>query len=89
MEVELWKQILTGAIVVLVFVALFKEWFSPDLTAMSAFILLVVFTVLEPGKALAVFGSSAPITVAAARITFDARSPVREVVAIVACRATS
>ncbi len=65
MEVELWKQIVTGLVVVVVFVALVKEWFSPDLVAMGAFVLLVLLGVMESGKALAIFGSSAPVTVAA------------------------
>ena len=62
MDVALWQQILTGVVVVLVFVAFLREWFSPDLTAMSAFILLVIFGIVAPEKALAIFGSSAPIT---------------------------
>jgi di/tricarboxylate transporter len=65
MEVELWKQIVTGVVVVVVFVALVKEWFSPDLVAMGAFVFLVLVGVMESGKALAIFGSSAPVTVAA------------------------
>ncbi|NNE91323.1 MAG: SLC13 family permease [Verrucomicrobiales bacterium] len=62
---ENWQALITGVIVVLVFVSFLKEWTSPDLTAMTAFVLLVLFGILEPKKALLVFGSSAPITVAA------------------------
>ena len=35
MEVELWKQILTCTVLVLVFVAFVKEWATPDLVAMD------------------------------------------------------
>ncbi|MEX2580134.1 MAG: SLC13 family permease [Verrucomicrobiales bacterium] len=65
MEVELWQQLATVGVVVLVFVALMKEWLSPDLAAMGAFLATVLFGVLTPSEALGVFGSSAPITVAA------------------------
>jgi di/tricarboxylate transporter len=65
MEVELWKQILTCAVLVLVFLAFVKEWASPDLVAMSGFLVLVLAGVVEVGPALKIFGSSAPVTVAA------------------------
>ena len=41
MDIELWKQIVTGVVVVAVFVAFVKEWFPPDLVAMGAFVFLV------------------------------------------------
>ena len=59
MEVELWKQIVTGIVVVVVFVAFVKEWFSPDLVAMGAFVFLVLVGVMDSDRALMVFGSSA------------------------------
>ena len=65
MEVELWHQILTGTVVVLVFVAFLREWFPPDQTAMGAFVLLILAGVVSPGDSLMVFGSQAPVTVAA------------------------
>lgn len=65
MEVELWKQIVTGVVVIAVFVAFVKEWFPPDLVAMGAFVFLVLVGVMESDHALSIFGSSAPITVAA------------------------
>lgn len=65
MEVELWQQILTGAVVILVFVAFLREWFSPDQIAMGAFMILVLAGIVAPADALDVFGSQAPITVAA------------------------
>ncbi|MDF1861260.1 MAG: SLC13 family permease [Verrucomicrobiales bacterium] len=65
MEVQLWQQIVTVIVVVAVFVVLVREWISPDLAAMGAFLSLVLIGVLSPGQALGVFGSSAPITVAA------------------------
>ena len=60
-----WQPMLTCVIIVLVFISFLKEWISPDLTAMSAFIILVLAGILSPSKAMSVFGSSAPITVAA------------------------
>ena len=65
MEIYAWQQILTALLVVVVFVALVKEWVSPDLAAMGAFLALPIIGVLSPKEALGVFGSSAPITVAA------------------------
>ncbi|MEM9016093.1 MAG: SLC13 family permease, partial [Verrucomicrobiota bacterium] len=65
MEVQLWQQILTVAIVIGVFVVLVREFVSPDLAAMAAFLSLVLIGVLSPGEALDIFGSSAPVTVAA------------------------
>lgn len=65
MEIHLWQQIVTVIVVVAVFVVLVREWISPDLAAMGAFLSLVLIGVLSPGEALGVFGSSAPITVAA------------------------
>ena len=64
MEIHLWQQIFTVAIVIAVFIVLVKEWITPDLAAMGAFVLLVLIGVLSPPEALNVFGSSAPITVA-------------------------
>lgn len=64
MEAELWKQILTGAVLVVVFLAFVKEWAPPDLVAMGGFILLILAQVVDVNPALAVFGSSAPVTVA-------------------------
>ncbi len=60
-----WQPLFTCVIIVLVFVSFLKEWISPDLTAMSAFVVLVLVGILSPDKALTIFGSSAPITVAA------------------------
>jgi len=65
LEIALWQQLFTIGIVVLVFVVFVKEWVSPDLAAMGAFISLVLIGVLAPQKALGIFGSSAPVTVAA------------------------
>ncbi|MDF1741019.1 MAG: SLC13 family permease [Verrucomicrobiales bacterium] len=65
MEVHLWQQIFTVAIVILVFITLVKEWVSPDLAAMGAFLSLILIGALTPSEALDVFGSPAPVTVAA------------------------
>lgn len=65
MDPLLLKQILTSLVLVLVFVSFVREWLPPDLTAMGAFIFLVLCQVLPTDRALAVFGSSAPVTVAA------------------------
>ena len=65
MNSELFYQLVTIAVVAMVFITFVKEWLTPDLTAMTAFILLVLIGVMEPKQALGIFGSSAPITVAA------------------------
>ena len=65
MEIQVWQQVVTVIVVIAVFVVLVREWISPELAAMGAFLSLVLIGVLSPGQALDVFGSSAPITVAA------------------------
>jgi di/tricarboxylate transporter len=65
MDTLLIHQLLTSAVLVLVFVSFVREWFSPDLTAMGAFLFLVLCGVLDPPRALSVFASQAPITIAA------------------------
>lgn len=65
MDIALWQQIVTVLVVVAVFVVLVREWISPDLAAMGAFLSLVLVGVLSPSEALGIFGSSAPVTVAA------------------------
>ncbi len=65
MDWSLIQQLLTVGAVVLVFIAFIREWVSPDLAAMAAFLFLVLIGVLSPQEALGIFGSSAPITVAA------------------------
>lgn len=65
MDIQTWQQIITAIVTVAVFLALVREWLSPDLAAMGALVLLVFAGVLEPDRALSVFGSSAPVTVAA------------------------
>ncbi len=62
---DLIHQLVTLGVVALVFVIFIKEWLSPDLAAMGAFVLLVVVGVMDPKQALGIFGSSAPVTVAA------------------------
>ncbi len=65
MPLDLVYQVVSVAVVALVFVVFVREWLPPDLTAMSAFVFLILIGVLEPREALGVFGSSAPVTVAA------------------------
>ena len=65
MNIDLIYQLTTIAVVCLVFVVFIKEWLPPDLAAMSAFVFLIVIGVMDPKEALGIFGSSAPVTVAA------------------------
>jgi di/tricarboxylate transporter len=58
-----FNQIFVCILLVVVFIAFVKEWFSPDLVAMGAFVLLVGVGILPEGKALAVFSNPAPIIV--------------------------
>ena len=58
-----FNQIVLCILLVLVFVAFIKEWFSPDLVAMGAFVLLLAIGVLDEKSALAVFSNPAPIIV--------------------------
>ena len=58
-----FNQIVVCILLVLVFVSFIKEWFSPDLVAMGAFVLLLAIGVLDEKSALAVFSNPAPIIV--------------------------
>ena len=58
-----FNQIFVCIILVVVFIAFVKEWFSPDLVAMGAFVLLLGAGILPEEKALAVFSNPAPIIV--------------------------
>ncbi len=58
-----FNQIVVCILLVLVFVAFIKEWFSPDLVAMGAFVLHLAIGVLDEKSALAVFSNPAPIIV--------------------------
>ncbi len=61
---EMREQVFVGVLVVLVFVAFLREWFSPDIVAMGAFVLLLLTGILNEEDALAVFGTSAPMIIA-------------------------
>ncbi|MDE0570774.1 MAG: SLC13 family permease [Verrucomicrobiales bacterium] len=58
-----FNQIFVCIILVLIFIAFVKEWFSPDLVAMGALVLLVGAGILPEEKALAVFSNPAPIII--------------------------
>ena len=58
-----FNQIVVCLLLVLVFVAFVKEWFSPDLVAMGAFVLLIGIGILDEKSALLVFSNPAPIIV--------------------------
>ena len=58
-----FNQIVVCLLLVLVFVAFVKEWFSPDLVAMGAFVLLIGIGILDEKSALSVFSNPAPIIV--------------------------
>jgi len=58
-----FNQIVVCVLLIIVFVAFVKEWFSPDLVAMGAFVLLLGIGVLDEKSALSVFSNPAPIIV--------------------------
>ena len=58
-----FNQIVVCLLLILVFVAFVKEWFSPDLVAMGAFVLLIGIGILDEKSALSVFSNPAPIIV--------------------------
>ena len=55
-----FNQIFVCILLIIVFIAFIKEWFSPDLVAMGAFVLLIGIGVLDEKTALAVFSNPAP-----------------------------
>ena len=58
-----FNQIVVCLLLILVFVAFVKEWFSPDLVAMGAFVLLIGIGILDEKSALSVFSNPAPFIV--------------------------
>ncbi|MDG2124062.1 MAG: SLC13 family permease [Verrucomicrobiales bacterium] len=58
------EQLFVGLVVVVVFVLLVREWLSPDLVAMGAFVVVLMAGVLKKEDAALVFGSGAPLIVA-------------------------
>ena len=58
-----FNQLVVCLLLILVFVAFVKEWFSPDLVAMGAFVLLIGIGILDEKSALSVFSNPAPIIV--------------------------
>lgn len=55
--------IIVFALVALVFTAFLREWFSPDLVAMSALGVLLLTGILRTGEVLTVFSNDAPIVI--------------------------
>lgn len=53
------------AVIIGVFISFVYERFPPDITAMGAFILLIVLGILDRDQAMSVFSNPAPITIAA------------------------
>jgi di/tricarboxylate transporter len=60
-----WPLIVTSCTVLLVLVALIREWAAPALVITGGMVLLLVLGVISPDQALAGFSNPAPITVAA------------------------
>lgn len=58
------EQLFVCILLVVVFAAFVREWFSPDMVAMGAFVLLMVSGVLTADEAMSVFSNPAPIIVA-------------------------
>jgi di/tricarboxylate transporter len=63
MGVHTLHLIIVFALVVAVFTAFLREWFSPDLVALSAMGVLLVTGVLSADETLTVFSNSAPIVI--------------------------
>ena len=63
MDVHTLHLIIVFALVVAVFTAFLREWFSPDLVALSAMGVLLVTGVLSADETLTVFSNSAPIVI--------------------------
>jgi len=64
---SIWEggdQIMVAVLILFVFVAFVREWFTPDIVAMGAFILLLLTGVLGKSDAEAVFGTGAPLVIA-------------------------
>lgn len=60
-----WEVICVYAVIIGIFISFIYERFPPDITAMGAFILLIVLGILDREQSLSVFSNPAPITIAA------------------------
>lgn len=60
-----WPLAVTASTVLLVLIALIREWAAPALVITGGMVLLLVLGVITPAEALAGFSNPAPITVAA------------------------
>ncbi|MEZ5328844.1 MAG: SLC13 family permease [Verrucomicrobiales bacterium] len=60
----MWQQIFLGLTVLVVFASFIREWLAPDLTALTALVVLLLAGILEGDDLKYIFGSSAPIIVA-------------------------
>ncbi|MEZ5299997.1 MAG: hypothetical protein R3F11_04920 [Verrucomicrobiales bacterium] len=58
---DLWQPIFVGVLTIAVFAAFIREWLSPDLVAMGAFVALIATGILGRDEITAVMGNQAPI----------------------------
>lgn len=56
-------QIIVAVVVLGVFVAFFREWFSPEMVAMGGFVVLMLTGILDVDTGFGVFASKAPIVI--------------------------
>ena len=64
MTLQTLHLIIVFALVIATFVGFLREWFAPDLVALSAMGLLLISGVLRTDEALTVFSNSAPVVIA-------------------------
>ncbi len=65
MSWETFQLIAVFALLALVLVAFIREWFAPELVAMSALAAVIVLGILDGGDVVALFSNGAPITIGA------------------------
>lgn len=65
MNTEVLHLVIVGLVIVGVFVAFVRDWASPDIIAMSGFVVVIAAGILTPPDMLQVFSNSAPITIGA------------------------
>ena len=63
MSTESIHLVVVGIVLVGVFVAFVRDWASPDVIAMTGFVVVVVAGILSPQEMFRVFSNSAPITI--------------------------
>jgi di/tricarboxylate transporter len=63
MSADFFQVAIVSLVVAGIFLAFIRDWASPDIIAMTGFLVVIATGILSPSDVLQVFGNSAPITI--------------------------